>query len=79
MTDFRLEIGELAVHGVDVVRPERLGPAVETALARLLRDRGLPADPGPLTAPVTIVVTQPVRAEVLADHLARAMYEGLAG
>jgi len=79
MTDFRLEIGELAVHGVDVVRPERLGPAVETALAQLLRDRGVPADPGPLTAPVTIVVTQPVRAEVLAERLAHAMYEGLTG
>jgi hypothetical protein len=79
MTDIRLEIGELAVHGVDVVRPERLGAAVEAALTGLLRDRGVPAGWRAEPGPVTVVVDGPIRAEVLAEHLARAVYQGLAG
>lgn len=78
MTDIHVEIGELAVHGVDVVRPERLGPAFSAALTGLLRDRGVPAHPGQITAPVTIVAEHSIRAEVLAERLARAVYEGLA-
>jgi len=79
VTDIRLEIGELAVHGVDVVRPERLGSEFEAALTGLLRDRGVPAHVGGIEAPVTIVVDSPIRAEVLAERIARAVYRGLAG
>jgi hypothetical protein len=79
MTDFRLEIGELAVHGVDVVRAERLGPEFSAALTGLLRDRGLPADWRTEPGPLTVTVDGPIRAEVLAQRLARAVYEGLAG
>jgi hypothetical protein len=75
----RLEIGELTVHGVNVVRPERLGPEFETALAGLLRDGGVPARFGQLDAPLMIAVDGPIRAEVLAERLARAVYRGLAG
>jgi len=77
MTDIRLEIGELAVHGVEVVRPERLGPAIETALAGLLRDRGVPADLHAEPGPLTVTVDGPIRAEALAQRLAHAVYEGL--
>jgi hypothetical protein len=73
----KLEIGELTVHGVDVVRPERLGAEFETALTGLFRDGGVPAHLGQLEAPVTIVVDGPIRAEVLAERLARAVYRGL--
>jgi hypothetical protein len=76
--DIRFEIGELAVHGVEVLRPERLGPAMESALTGLLRDRGVPtgwrAEPA---GPLNIVVEHPIRAEVLAERLALAVYKGL--
>jgi len=80
----RLEIGELAVHGIDVRRPHLLGPAVETELAGLLRDRGVPPSwssggPAEPARPLTVVAGRSIGAEVLARRLALAVYEGLAG
>jgi hypothetical protein len=80
----RLDIGELTVRGVHVLRPHLLGPAVETELAGLLRERGVPAlwssgGPSEPARPLTIRAGSSIGAEVLARRLALAVYEGLAG
>ena len=80
----RLEIGELALHGVPVSRPQALGPAFEAALTRLLRDRGVPpawsdGAPGPPDRPLTVTLPRDANPEALAERLAAAVYERLAG
>ncbi|MER6307687.1 hypothetical protein [Streptomyces sp. NPDC001657] len=79
-----LHIAELAVRGVRLARPDRLGPAFEVALTRLLHDRGVP--PGwaagevrtPAT-PLTLPVGPSSDAADIAEGLARAVYGGLGG
>ncbi|GLZ81510.1 hypothetical protein Afil01_63170 [Actinorhabdospora filicis] len=79
----RLRVGELAVHGLTVRRPETLGPALEAALTRLIADRGVPGPwraGGDLTPPPLSVTAEPgIAAEALAERLALALYEGLGG
>ncbi|MBO0654491.1 hypothetical protein J1792_17390 [Streptomyces triculaminicus] len=81
--DVELHIGEIAVHGVEVERPDLLGPAFEAAFSRLLHERGVPASwsTGELTAPdrtLTMDRFGPTTStEALAERLARTVYEGL--
>lgn len=81
--DVRLHVAALALDGLNLRRPETLGPALETALTRLITDRGVPAPwrtGGELTPPPLTVTTEPgVTAETLAERLALALYEGLGG
>jgi hypothetical protein len=75
----RVHVGTLVVRGIDVTHPERLGPAVGTALADLIERRGTP-DPharagrlrvGPVAVPAS---TNP---EALGRVVATALYDGL--
>lgn len=81
--DVRVRIGELAVHGLSLGRPETLGPALESALTRLIAERGTPASwcsGGELhPRPLSVSAEPGMSAEVLAERLALAVYEGLGG
>jgi hypothetical protein len=83
MSRVHLTIGRLAVHGIELRRPETLGPTLGAALTRLIAERGTPAawDAGGELAlrPLTVTVHDGMAAETFADHLALALYEGLGG
>ena len=83
--EVRLEIGELVVSGVDVTHPHRLGPGVEAALTALLRDRGVPSqwstgervDVTDAAPSLRVRLDRVIDAELLAQRLALAVYDGL--
>ncbi|MGW3206857.1 hypothetical protein [Streptomyces sp. NPDC001135] len=79
-----LRIGEIAVRGVELRRPDLLGPAFEAALTRRLRERGVPpgwttGEVSPPSRPLTLTVAPGAGAEEIAEGLARTVYAGLGG
>ncbi|GAA2765298.1 hypothetical protein GCM10010103_43390 [Streptomyces paradoxus] len=78
--EIRVEIGELVLDGFRA-DPDRVSAAFEHELARLVRERGVPAD-GPWTADVLSglpPLAAGLSARRLGQELARAVHEGLCG
>lgn len=78
--EIRVDVGELVLDGFRA-DPDRVAAAFEHELARLVRERGVPAD-GPWTADVLSglpPLPAGLSARRLGQELARAVHEGLSG